>query len=209
MRALAKVILSCKMKLCMVRALPSKFDKVKVVESRTLYNKYGRRVVVDTLEFSDGSRHEWVYLSGTSAGAIGGAVAIAAFTEDNKMILTKQYRHPFRKIIYDIPAGGAQDGETPEQAALRELEEETGYTAKKLEWIGRFTWAPGNMGPGTVEIFFTKSLKLKGDFDSNEIADIDLMDFNEVLEKVLRGEFIDSALIIATLLVSVQGLLSS
>ncbi|UCE96041.1 MAG: NUDIX hydrolase [Candidatus Bathyarchaeota archaeon] len=125
------------------------------------------------------------------------------------MIRTKQYRHLFRRVIYDIPAGGAQDGETPEQAALRELEEETGYTAKGLDWIGRFTWNPGYMGPGTVEIFFTKSLKPKGDFDSNEIADVELVDFSEVLEKVLRGEFIDSALVIATLLVSVQGLLLS
>jgi len=194
----------------MVCALPSKFDEVKVIESRVVYNKHGRRVVEDILQFADGSTHEWVYFAGAGP-AIGGAVAVAAFTEDDKMILTRQYRHPFRKIIYDIPAGGggAQDNETPEQAALRELEEETGYTAEKLEWIGRFTWAPSYIGPGTVEIFFTKSLKPKGDFDSNEIAEIELMDFNEVLEKVLRGEFIDSALVIATLLVAVQGLLSS
>lgn len=190
-----------------MKALSSKFENVKVIESRVIYNKHGRRIVEDVLQFADGSTHEWVYFAG--AGAIGGAVAIAAFTEDNRMILTKQYRHPFRKIIYDVPAGGAQDDETPEQAALRELEEETGCTAEKLEWIGRFTWAPSNMGPGTVEIFFTKSLKPKGDFDRNEIADIELMDFNDVLEKVLRGEFIDSALVISTLLVSVQGLLWS
>jgi len=186
--------------------LPSKFDKVKVIESRVIYNKHGRRIVEDILQFADGSTHEWVYFAG--AGAKAGAVAVAAFTENNKMILTRQYRHPFRKIIYDIPAGGAK-GEPPEQAALRELEEETGYTAKKLDWIGRFTWTPSYMGPGTVEIFFTESLKPKGDFDSNEIADIELMDFNEVLEKVLKGEFIDSALVIATLLVSVRGLLHS
>jgi len=189
--------------------LSSKFENVKVIESRVIYNKHGRRIVEDVLQFADGSTHEWVYFSHAYAETIGGAVAVAAFTEDNKMILTKQYRHPFRKIIYDIPAGGAKVGELPEQAALRELEEETGYTAEKLEWIGRFTWNPSNMGPGTVEIFFTKSLKPKGDFDPNEIADIELVDFNEVLEKVLRGKLIDSALVIATLLVSVQGLLSS
>lgn len=63
------------------------------------------------------------------------------------------------------------------------------------------------MGPGTVEIFFTESLKPKGDFDPDEITGIELMDFDEVLQKVLRGEFIDSALVIATLLVSVKGLL--
>lgn len=125
--------------------MKDKFKNVKVIESRVIYNKHGRRIVEDVLQFADGSTHEWVYFA--SAGATGGAVAIAAFTEDNKIILTKQYRHPFRKIIYDIPAGGAQDNETPEQAALRELEEETGYTAEKLRWIGRVhvgSWRNGS-----------------------------------------------------------------
>jgi len=178
-----------------------KFDSVKVLESRTVYEKRGRVVVEDLLRFADGSRHEWIYFK-----VSGKAVAIAAFTEDNKMILTKQYRHPFGKVILDIPAGGVKDGETPEQAALRELEEETGYTAEKLVWIGRFTWAPGAMGPGTVEIFFTNSLKPKGNFDSAEIMNIELVDFNKVLEGVLKGDYIDSALVIATLLASVKKL---
>lgn len=97
--------------------MTGKFDSVKVVRSRTVYNKHGRRILEDALEFADGSRHEWVYFK-TS-----GAVAVAAVTHDNKMILAKQYRHPFREIIYDLPAGGMERGETPEQAALRELEE--------------------------------------------------------------------------------------
>ncbi len=181
----------------------SKFESVKVLESRVVYDKHGRRIVEDVLEFADGSTHEWVYFKGS------GAVAIAAFTEDNKMILTKQYRHPFGKIIYDIPAGGVKNGESIQEAALRELEEETGYTAEKLQWIGRFTWAPGAMGPGTVEIFFTRSLKPVGEFNSDEIANIEFKDFNEVLEKVLKGEYIDSALVIATLLVLAKSLLRS
>ena len=182
--------------------MSGKFDRVKVVESRVVYDKHGRQILEDVLEFADGSRHEWVYFK-----ASGFAVAVAAFTKDNKMILTKQYRHPFGKMIYDLPAGGMKDGETPEQAALRELEEETGYTAEKLEWIGRFTWAPGAMGPAVVEIFFTKTLKPKGDFNPDEIANIKLVDFNKVLEKVLKGEHIDSALVISALLISVRGLL--
>jgi len=154
------------------------------------------------LRFADNSRHEWIYFK-----VSGKAVAIAAFTKDDKMILTKQYRHPFGKVILDIPAGGTENGETLEQAALRELEEETGYTAEKLEWIGRFTWAPGSMGPATVEIFFTKSLKPKGEFDRTEIMNIELVDFKEVLNRVLKGDYIDSALVIATLLVSVKKLI--
>ena len=71
--------------------MSGKFDSVKVVNSRTLYEKLGRTVVVDFLEFGDGSRHEWVYFKSSSA------VAVAAFTRDNKMILTKQYRHPLAR----------------------------------------------------------------------------------------------------------------
>jgi ADP-ribose pyrophosphatase len=113
--------------------LTVKFDKVKILESRIFYEKHGRIVVEDVLEFADGSRQEWVYFKGSgAAGAFASAVAIAAFTEDNKMILTKQYRHPLRKLIYDLPAGGIEDGETPEQAALRELEEEKAILLKSL-----------------------------------------------------------------------------
>jgi len=181
--------------------LKSKFESVKILESRTVYEKQGRVVVEDVLEFADGSRHEWIYFK-TSVHA----VAIAAFTKDNKMILTKQYRHPFGKVIFDIPAGGMKEGETPEKSALRELEEETGYTAEKLEWIGRFAWAPGAMGPATVEIFFTNSLKPKGSFDHEEIMNIELVDFDSVLNAVLKGDYIDSALVIATLLVALKKL---
>jgi len=191
----------------MVHVLRSKFDRVKTAESRTLYNKHGRRVVVDTLEFADGSRHEHVYFSGWgSPSASAGAVAIAAFTKDHKMVLTKQYRHPLGKMINDLPAGGIGIGENPKQAALRELEEETGYTTDKLKWIGRFNWNPSNMA-GTVEIFFTKNLKPKGKPDPQEIANIELVDFSKVLDRVMKGKYIDSALIIATLLVSNKKLL--
>lgn len=182
-----------------------KFENVKVLESRVIYSKHGRRILEDVLEFADGSTYEWVYFKAGWEGP--GAVAVAAFTKDKKMILTKQYRHPFGKVMDDLPAGGMMKGETPKQAALRELEEETGYTAERLDWIGRFTWAPGAMGPGTVEIFFTQSLKPKGHFNPQEIADIELVEFDTVRDKVLKGEYIDSALVIAVLLVSLKGLI--
>jgi ADP-ribose pyrophosphatase len=179
------------------RTLKSKFDQVNVVDSRIIYNKHDRVVVKDTLEFADGSKHEWVYFK------THGAVAVVACTDDNRVILTKQYRHPMRKIIADLPAGGIANGETPEQAALRELEEETGFTAEKLEWLGRFSWAPSNM-EGCVEIFLARDLKPTGNFDPDQIASIEMANFNDVLDGVLKGEYIDSALVIATLLISLK-----
>jgi ADP-ribose pyrophosphatase len=176
-----------------------KFESVRVLKSKTVYNKHGRQVVEDTLEFADGSKHEWVYFKG------GGAVGIAAFTEDNKMILTKQYRHPFGKVVLDLPGGGVEEGETPLEAAQREFEEETGFTANKLEGIGKYS--PGSSTQIVVDIFFTRDTKLKGKFNEEEIVNVELVDFKTMLKKVLEGECLDSALVIAVLLVALKKLL--
>jgi len=186
--------------------LCTRFENVTVLKSELIYEKHGRKVVVDTLEFADGSTHEWVYFGGPDIKNKPIAVAVAAFTKDNRMLLVKQYRHPLGKLIYDLPAGGISRGEDPEKAALREMEEETGYTAENLVWIGRLNWAPGNIA-GVVEVFFTKDLKIKGEAHCDEIADIEFVDFDTVLEKVLKGEFVDSTLIIATLMVKIKKLL--
>lgn len=186
----------------------ARFANVRILKSKIIFEKHGRKVVIDTLECADGSKYEWVYFGDTKVKDNPTAVAVAAFTEDDKMLLVKEYRHPLGKLIYDLPAGGIREGESPQQAVLRELEEETGYTAENLTWIGRFSWAPGNIA-GVVELFFTKDLRMKGKFHADEIADVEFMDFNTVLEKVLKGQFVDSTLIIATLIVKAKNLLQN
>jgi ADP-ribose pyrophosphatase len=188
--------------------LCAKFANVKTLKSKIAFEKHGRKVVVDTLECADGSKCEWVYFGDTKAKDNPTAVAVAAFTKDDKMLLVKEYRHPLGKLIYDLPAGSIREGETPQQAILRELEEETGYTAENLTWIGRFNWAPSNIA-GVAEIFFTKDLRMKGKFHADEIVDIEFMDFSTVLEKILKGQFIDSTLIIAALIVNAKNLLQN
>jgi ADP-ribose pyrophosphatase len=178
-----------------------KFSSVKVLKSKIIYAKHGRQVVEDTLEFADGSKHEWVYFKD------GRAVGIAAFTEDNKMILTKQYRHPSGKVVLDMPGGGVEEGETLLEAAQRELEEETGFTANRLERIGKYR--PGPNTQIVVDIFFTRDTKLKGKFNEEEIVNVELVDFKTVLKKVLEGECFDSSLVVAVLLVALKKLLPS
>jgi ADP-ribose pyrophosphatase len=178
-----------------------KFRSVKVVKSKIVYNKHGRQIVEDTLEFADGSKHEWIYFK------CGRAAGIAAFTKDNKMILTKQYRHPFGKVVLDLPGGSVEEGETPMQAAQREFEEETGFTAKKLERIGKYN--PGPNSQIVVNIFFTRDTKLKGKLNEEEIVNVELVDFKAMLKKVLEGECFDSALAIAVLLVASKNLVPS
>lgn len=104
-----------------------KFSKVKVLASKPIYNKHGAVILEDVLEFADGSTCEYVYFESR------GIVAVAAFTEGKRMLLTKQYRHSLRKVVYDIPRGAVENAETPPRAALRELQEETGFTSERLE----------------------------------------------------------------------------
>lgn len=87
-----------------------------------------------------------------------GAVAVIPITKDNKIVLVKQYRKPLEKTLVEIPAGKLDDKEQPLAAALRELEEETGYTAKELSFITSFYTSPG-FADELVHLYITDSLE--------------------------------------------------
>jgi len=67
-----------------------------------------------------------------------GAAAIVPVTRDRDVILVRQYRYALTTNLLEIPAGTLEPGETPEQCASRELEEETGYRCKEIEKILEF-----------------------------------------------------------------------
>ena len=65
-----------------------------------------------------------------------GAVGIVAVTDENKIILIKQFRKPIEQVIWEIPAGKLEIGENPKDCAIRELKEETGYISKDMTYLG-------------------------------------------------------------------------
>ena len=75
-----------------------------------------------------------------------GVVAIVAITNDNKIVLVKQYRKAVEKELFELPAGKMETGETPLDCAIRELKEETGYRADSLKLIHKYY--PQNLYPG-------------------------------------------------------------
>ncbi len=68
-----------------------------------------------------------------------GAVAVLAITEENKMVLVRQYRKALERVLVEIPAGKLEKGEAPIETAKRELEEETGYVCEKWSHFTLFT----------------------------------------------------------------------
>lgn len=72
-----------------------------------------------------------------------GAVAVIAVTEDNRILMVEQYRKPLEKTLVEVPAGKLEPGEAPEVTAVRELEEETGFTTEQLDYVTSFYTTPG------------------------------------------------------------------
>lgn len=105
-----------------------------------------------------------------------GAVAIVAITPENKLIMVEQYRKALERSIIEIPAGKLEKGEAPEFTAMRELEEETGYTADKLELIQTFSTSPG-FADEVIHMFSAVGLK-----KSTSGAVLDDDEFVELLE---------------------------
>jgi ADP-ribose pyrophosphatase len=70
-------------------------------------------------------------------------IAVVAVDDEGRIVLVKQFRRPVNKILLEIPAGGVEDGEDPEDCVRRELQEEIGYMPGKLQSLGGFYAAPG------------------------------------------------------------------
>lgn len=150
-------------------------------------------VVRDMLRKPDGSVMPFRYVGGGEA-----AVALA-FTAQNQVVLTQQYRHPLRRTILDLPGGGIHEGETPQEAARRELSEETGYVAGSVQKLGHYAPLPG-MIPHVCHVFVARDLTPgPNNLDEHEVIDVVLVDWDEVVEMVLSNEAIDGPLSYAVL----------
>lgn len=116
-----------------------------------------------------------------------------ALTEEDKVLLIKQYRHPLNEIIYEIPGGFIDVGESKETGILRELKEETGYEFSVVEYLGKTAANPGLLNNYT-ELFLVKGGKKTSgqQLDFDEKIDIELMDIEAVVQLLMKGELMQS-----------------
>lgn len=130
-----------------------------------------------------------------------GAVAIVPMLDDRKVVLVSQYRHAVGKTLMEIPAGTLHPDEKPEDCALRELREETGYIAGRLEKLLSLYLAPG-YSTELIHLFLAEDLRpAKSETDEDEFIELVVVPLDEAVVKILEGEIQDAKTVAALLLV--------
>ncbi|ANU19594.1 ADP-ribose pyrophosphatase [Planococcus plakortidis] len=127
-----------------------KFEE-KTIHSERLYEGKVINLKVDDVMLPNGKQSKRELIEHP------GAVAVIALTSDKKIIMVEQYRKALERSLVEIPAGKLELGEAPEYTAMRELEEETGYSAEKLEKVISFSTSPG-FADEVVHVFFATGL---------------------------------------------------
>jgi len=180
--------------------MPISADSYTVIESRLVLSHPRARILIDTLEH-DEQRFEHFYIESPVNG-----VAIVALMPNGQVLLTRHYRHAIRQVIYDLPAGHLTPGEDPLAGARRELEEETGFRAGRIESLGAYSLLPG-MLKATIYLFFaTDLIPTRQHLDPGEELEVVSLPFAKALAMVLRGECPDGSLQLGLLLAVQKGL---
>jgi 8-oxo-dGTP pyrophosphatase MutT (NUDIX family) len=110
-------------------------------------------------------------------------------TEDGKVILVRQYRHPVGEVLYETPGGFIDEGENAAAGMKRELLEETGYVFAEVAHVGRVAANPALLTGFTDLYLATGGKKVAGqNLDYNEEIDIVLVSMDELLGLLMRHE---------------------
>ena len=109
----------------------------KTLSSRLIYDGQAVKLRVDTVQMPSGKETTREIVEHSDC------VAIVAIDDNDNILLVNQFRKAVGKELLEIPAGGIDNGEGPEEAVCREMQEETGYLPRKLERLASFYSAPG------------------------------------------------------------------
>lgn len=164
----------------------------EVLESNVTHKGKIVTITVDKLRMPDGSE---AYRETVIRGK--NAAAVLAVDNDGSLIFVRQYRHAFREMLLEIPAGVLEDGEEPEDGVLRELEEETGKKAETLEFLCEMYPTVGYCTE-KIQLFIATDLtEGQQKLDADEFVEIERYTLEEAVDMIYKGEIKDGKTIAA------------
>ncbi|MEW6031245.1 MAG: NUDIX hydrolase [Chloroflexota bacterium] len=130
----------------------------------------------------------------------GGSVVLIPVDADGNLLFVRQYRHAAAKDLLELPAGTLDEGEDPLVCAAREMREETGFAAGKLEKIGEFFLAPGYSTEFMIVYLATDLRHDPLEADADEFLSVEKIPLAEAVQMAERGEVPDAKSLAALLL---------
>lgn len=157
---------------------PDEKKKWKTLKSEYLFNRPWLTARRDTVELPDGRINPEFYILEYPSW-----INVIAITEEGEFVMIEQYRHGLGEVGIELCAGVCEEGENPEEAARRELEEETGYTGGEWE-LGCVISGNPSVTNNLTYCFIARGVKKTSDqkLDKNEDISVLLMSEEEVFE---------------------------
>lgn len=164
------------------------------IKSEKVYEGKVINLRVDTVELPNGN---------TSTREIvehPGGVGVIPINDANEVLMVRQFRKPIDNMCLEIPAGKLNKGEDPYACGVRELEEETGFKARKIVPLGKFYSTPG-FTDELLHIYMATGL-YQGTLnpDEDEFVEVEAIPLEKLYQMVLQGEVRDAKSIIAILI---------
>ena len=164
------------------------------INTKDIYNGKIFKIKQDLVELPDGSTTTRDLLIHN------GGVGVIAVNSEGKIPMVRQFRKGIEQVSLEIPAGKLELGENPETCGIRELQEETGYIAKKFEYLTKFSPTPAYCSE-IIYIYKAEDLEFVGqNLDENEYLNVEFYTPDELVEMVKSGEIIDAKTMIAILM---------
>lgn len=168
----------------------------RVLSSRRIYDGKVLALDVDEVEEPGGVRATREVVRHR------GSVAALPVHADGRLVLVRQYRHPVADRVWELPAGRLDPGETPEQGALRELEEEVGLRAGRLERLATYFTTPGFCDE-VMHLFRASDLsEVPPRPEADERIEVLTVTFAEARQMLRSGELREGKTLVAVLLES-------
>jgi ADP-ribose pyrophosphatase len=166
----------------------------ELIRSETLLQGRAFRVRRDYLKTPDGRETKLEIVEH------GGSVVVIPVDEENNLLFVRQYRHAAKADLLELPAGTRAEDEPFEECAAREIREETGMQAGKLQKLGEFYLAPGYSTEFMVVFLATDLKENPLQADDDEFLQVERIPLKKAMDMAENGEVPDAKSLAALLL---------